>query len=165
MFKKMSIPVISFFLFSIMAFAYSGNVNFSGEWKLDKEKTELSESPLFLSKIKITQKEDSVLTTRTYTNQYGEQYPFDEEITVDGEEREIVIYEMKRRTAALWSEDGKGLLISSKTKYYGDSGEEEFSVEETWSLVEKGTILSIDYTTNSVYGTNTGTYFYKKAEE
>ncbi len=164
MFKIMSIPVISLFLFSITAFAYSDNVNFSGEWMLDKEKTVLSESPLFLSKITITQKEDSVLTTRTYMNEYGEQYPFDEEITLNGEENEIVIYEMKRRTAARWSEDGKSLLITSKTKYYGDTGEEEFSVEETWSLEEEGTILSIGYTTNSVYGTNTGTYFYKKAE-
>ncbi len=159
MFKKVSIPVISFFLFSITAFAYSGNVNFSGEWMLDKEKTELSESPLFLSKITIIQKEDSLLTTRTYMNEYGEQYPFDEEITLNGEEKEIVIYEMKRRTAARWAEDGKSLLITSKTKYYGDTGEEEFSVEETWSLEEEGTILSIGYTTNSVYGTNTGTYF------
>jgi len=165
MFKIMSIPVISLFLFSVTEFAYSSNVNFSGEWILDKEKTELSESPLFLSKITVTQKEDSVLTTRTYMNEYGEQYPFDEEITINGEEKEIVIYEMKRRTAAHWSEDGKSLLITSKTKYYGDTGEEEFSVEETWSLDEEGMILSIGYTTNSVYGTNTGTYFYKKAEE
>jgi hypothetical protein len=165
MLKKMSIPVFYFFLFSITAVAYSGNANFSGEWILDKEKSDLSESPLYLSKITITQKADSVFTTRTYMNEYGEQYPFDEEITLDGEEREIVIYEMKRRTAAHWSEDGKSLLITSKTKYYGDSGEEEFSVEETWSLDEKGMVLSIAFTTNSVYGTNTGTYNYKKADK
>jgi len=98
-------------------------------------------------------------------NQNGEQYPFDEVITVDGEEREIMIYEMKRRTSARWSEDSKSLLINSITKYYGDSGEEEFSIKETVSLNDKGTILSIAYTTNSVYGENTGTYFYSKAEE
>ena len=165
MLKKMSIPVLLLFLFSITAFASGGNVNFSGEWKLDKEKSQLSESPLHLAKIKIAQKENSVLTTRTYTNQYGEQYPFDEELTVDGEEREIMIFEMKRRTAAHWSEDGKTLLLTSKTKYYGDSGEQEFSVEETWSLIEKGKILSIEYTTNSEFGKFTGTYLYKKAEE
>ena len=164
MFKKICIPVLSLFLLSITSFANSGNANYSGEWKLDKEKSDLSGSPLYLSKIKITQEENSLQTTRTYMNQNGEQYPFDEVITVDGEEREIMIYEMKRRTSARWSEDGKSILITSKTKYYGDTGEEEFSVEETWSLEEEGTILSIGYTTNSVYGTNTGTYFYKKAE-
>ena len=165
MFRKMYILLASLFLFSITAFAFNGNVNFTGEWRLDKEKTDLSGSPLFLSKITITQKENSVLTARTYMNEYGEQYPFDEEFTPGGEESEIVIYEMTRRTAASWSEDDNSILITSKTKYYGNSGEEEFSVTETWSLNEKGTILSIDYTTNSTYGTSKGTYFYKKIEE
>jgi len=165
MVRKICIPVLSLFLLSITSFASSGNANYSGEWKLDKEKSDLSDSPLYLSKIKITQEENSLQTTRTYMNQNGEQYPFDEVITVDGEEREIMIYEMKRRTSARWSEDGKSLLIKSITKYYGDSGEEEFSIKETVSLNDEGTILSIAYTTNSVYGENTGTYFYSKAEE
>jgi hypothetical protein len=163
--KKMSIPVLGLFLFSMTLFASGGNVDFSGEWKLDRENTVLSESPLYLSKITITQEKNSLQTARIYMNQYGEQYPFDEEIIVDGEEREILIYEMKRRTAATWSEDGKSLLITTKTKYYGNSGEGEFSVEETWTLDKKGAILSIEYTNNSEWGINAGTYFYKKAEE
>ena len=163
--KKMCIPVLSLFFFSVTLFASGGNVDFSGEWKLDRENTEFSESPLYLSKITIIQEKNSLQTSRTYMNQYGEQYPFDEEIIVDGEEREILIYEMKRRTAATWSEDGKSLLITTKTKYYGNSGEGVFSVEETWSLDKKGDILSVDYTSNSEWGTNTGTYFYKRAEE
>ena len=165
MLKKMSIPVLSLFLFSITAFSYSGNVNLSGEWSLDKENTVLTESPLHLTKIKITQNENSILTTRTYSNQYGEQYPFDEEITVDGEAREITIYEMKRITSANWSDDGKSLLVKSITKYYGNSGEEEFSVEERWSLDKKGKILTIEYTSDSAYGENKGTYLYKQTEE
>jgi hypothetical protein len=163
--KKLSIPVLLVFLLSITSFGPRGKVNFSGEWKLDREKTTLSEGRLYLSKIKISQEKDILQTTRTYTNQNGEQYPFDEEITVDGEEREIVIYEMKRRTAAKWSEDGKSLIIKSITKYWGDSGEEEFSIDETWDVDKKGNVLSIDYTTNSVWGTNTGTSFFNKAEE
>ena len=165
MIKKISIPVLSLFLFSISASAFSGNVNFSGEWILDKEKTELTESPLYLSKIKISQEENGMQTTRTYTNQYGEQYPFDEEITVEGEEKEIVIYEMKRRTSARWSEDGKSLIINSITKYWGDSGEEEFIIEERLSLDKTGKILSIEYASDSVWGKDTGTNFYKISEE
>ena len=165
MIKKISIPVLSLFLFSISASAFSGNVNFSGEWILDKEKTELTESPLYLSKIKISQEENGMQTTRTYTNQYGEQYPFDEEITVEGEEKEIVIYEMKRRTSARWSEDGKSLIINSTTKYWGNSGEEEFIIEERLSLDKTGKILSIEYASDSVRGKDSGTNFYKKSEE
>ena len=118
--KKLSIPVLFLFLLSFTSIGPRGKVNFSGEWKLDREKTDLSDSPLYLSKIKISQEKDIMQTTRTYSNQNGEQYPFDEEITVDGEEREIAIYEMKRRTSAEWSEDGKNLIIKSKTKYWGD---------------------------------------------
>ena len=165
MLKRLSIPVLFLFLLSLTSFGPRGKVNFTGEWKLDKEKTDLSDSPLYLSKIKISQEKDIMQTTRTYTNQNGEQYPFDEEITVDGEEREIMIYEMKRRTSAKWSEDGKSLIIKSITKYWGDSGEEEFSIDETWNLDKKGNILSIAYTTNSVWGTNTGTSFFNIAEE
>ena len=102
------------------------------------------------------------MTERTYENDYGEQYPFEENLTLDGKESNIVIYEMPRKTTARWSEDGKSLIISSTIKYYGDSGEGEFSVKETWSLKEKGTVLSIDYTGSSPNGTNTGTYIFKK---
>ena len=165
MVKKMSVPLFLLFLLSILAFTSIGKVNFSGEWKLDKEQSNLSDSPLYLSKIVINQQEKSVLTTRTNMNQYGEQYPFDEEITLDGEESEIVIYEMTRRTRARWSDDGKTLLIKSKTKYWGNSGEQEFTVDETWGLDKKGEILSIDFDVKTVDGTNTGTYLYKKAEE
>ena len=162
MFRKMILPAVSLFLFSITASAFSSNVNFSGEWKLDKEKTDLSGNQLFLAKITITHKGNSLMTTKTYENDYGEQYPFDEELTTDGKESETVIYDMPKKTAARWSEDSKSLIITSKIKYYGDTGEEEFSITETWSLIEKGTSLSIDFTTSSTRGTYNGTYFYKK---
>ena len=164
MLKKMSIPALFLFLFSFTAFASGGDVDFSGEWKLDKEKTEMSSMPLHLSHIKITQNGNSLQTTRTYSNQYGEQYPFDEEILVDGEDREILIYEMKRSTSASWSEDGKSLLIKSITKYYGNSGEEEILTEETWGVQDKGKTISVQYTVNTVNGNYTGTSYYTKTE-
>ena len=160
--KRMIVPVVTFLLFSITAFAADGNVDFSGEWKLNKEKTDLSGSQLILAKMEITHKGNSLLTVRTYENDYGEQYPFEENLTLDGKESNIVIYEMPRKTTARWSEDRKTLIISSTTKYYSDSGEGEFSVKETWSLKEKGTVLSIDYSASSSSGTITGTYFFKK---
>ncbi len=164
MFKKTIIATVSFLLFSFTAFAYDGNEDFSGEWKLDKEKTDLSGNQLILAKITVTHKGNSLLTSRTYENDYGEQYPFEENLSLDGKESNIIIYDMPRKTTALRSEDGESLIITSTIKYYGDTGEEEFSVEETWSLKEKGKWLSIDFTTNSSRGTNKGTYFFKKVE-
>ena len=161
----MIIPVIFLFLFSVTVFASAGDMDFSGEWKLDKEKSEMSDVPLYLSQIKITQEGNSLQTTRTYSNQYGEQYPFDEEVIVDGEGREILIYEMKRKTSALWSEDGKSLLITSITKYYGNSGEEEISSEETWSLLDKGKTISVKYSVVTVNGKYSGTNYYVKEEQ
>jgi len=52
--------------------------DFSGEWKLNKEKSVLADNQLFLSGITIQLRSDSMLTARVYENGNGEQYPFQE---------------------------------------------------------------------------------------
>jgi hypothetical protein len=118
----MIVPALTFLLFSIMSFAFGGNVDFSGDCKQDKEKTDHSYSQLFLSKITLIQKRNSLATTRTCENEYGEQYPFDENLRLDGQESEILIYEMPRKTSARWSENGTLLSIEfTASSSYGDS--------------------------------------------
>ena len=163
--SKLSIPALFLCLFSFTASAFGGDLDFTGQWKLDKEKSEMSDVPLYLSQIKITQEGNNLQTTRTYSNQYGEQYPFDEEIVVDGKDREITIYEMKRSTTSSWSDDGKSLLIKSITKYYGNSGEEEIVTDETWNLLDKGKAISVKYSIVTVNGKYSGTNHYVKAEQ
>ena len=55
--------------------------DFTGEWKLNREKTALTDNSLFLSGITIKIKADTLFTSRVYENSNGEQYPFDENLT------------------------------------------------------------------------------------
>lgn len=155
-----------FILLFIAAAVYAGdkNSNFSGVWKLNREKTPSANNPIFLAKISILLKNDSLITVRTYENNNGETYPFNENLTMDGKEYKIVIYEMPRKSKAHWSEGEKSLVIESTTTFTRDSGEENFISTETWKMDESGTALTADYTNTSSSGTYKGSYYFTKAE-
>lgn len=140
-------------------------VNFSGTWVLDKEKTQLGESNIYLAKIKISQQGDSLATTRTYSNQYGEEYPFDENLRLGGNQLEHWIYDMPRKAAAKWGEDKKSIAFESTTTFSGNSGDFDFVAKETWSLQDKGKVLVIDYTGTTPQGERTGKMFFNKVDQ
>ena len=164
MLKKISLSMVLLLILSFAILSCKDKVNFSGEWTLDREKTDLTGNNLFLAKFTVTQKESNLLTVRTYENEYGEQYPFDEPLTLDGKEYKITIYDMPRTSAARWSEDKKSLIIDSHIVFYNDYGELEIESTETWTLTEKGTVLSLHYTSKSVEGEFEGTFFYNKVQ-
>jgi hypothetical protein len=158
------------FLFLILfTFTYSftavgQGTNFSGVWKLNKEKTVLADDRLFLSEIKIQLKNDSLFTTRIYQNSNGEEYPFDENLSLDGKESKITIYEMPRTSSALKSEPDGSLIVLSTTTFNGQNGEEDLITKETWKVDNEGNTLTIDFTNmmsgNEIKGTN----FYNKVK-
>ena len=123
----------------ILSFAIlscKGKVDFSGEWTLDRQKTDLTGNNLFLVKFTVAQKENTLKTARTYENEYGEQYPFDEPLTLDGKKYKIIIYDMPRTTSARWSEDKKSLMVDSHIVFKTDYGDVEIESTETWNLLE-----------------------------
>lgn len=143
--KKHFVLTAVFLMLSISLFAGKKKVNFSGKWVLDKEKTELAENQIFLAKISINQVGDSLFTVRTYENDYdGGQYPFDEDLTLDGKEYEIYIYNMPRTASANWSKKGKSIIINSKITIYGDQGDVDIISKETLTLEKKRTLLLIN---------------------
>jgi hypothetical protein len=147
----------------VPAFAASAQkANFSGEWKINKEKLTAVDNQLILSKITIQLKADSLLTTRVYENGMGEEYPFDENLTLDGKESKIVIYDMPRTSKAALASDGS-ITIASATTFYGNNGQEDMVAKETWKIDKEGKILTLEFS-NTMSGTeSTGTYFYDKA--
>ena len=149
---------------AVSVFAGDGKSSFSGVWKLNKEKSPPANSQIFLSKISFTIKNDSLFTVRTYENTNGEIYPFNENLTMDGKEYKIVIYDMPRKAKAHWSEQGNSLVIESTTTFRRDSGDEDFSSTETWNTVENGTQLTFDYIAKLSSGESKGTYYFIKSE-
>lgn len=165
MFKKNLVLTALFLMLSVSLFAGKKKVNFSGKWVLDKEKTELAENSIFLAEISIKQVGDSLFTVRTYESDYdGGIYPFDEDLTLDGKEYEIYIYNMPRTASAIWSEKGKGIIINSKVTFYGDQGDVDIISRETLTLEKKGTLLLINFISKTGDEETEGTLYFRKEE-
>jgi len=120
---------------------------FTGEWNLNKEKTVLQGSQIFLSKLTIMVKGDSLLTTRTYENTDGQEYPFDENLSLDGKESKIVIYDMPRTTKATRSDSDGTLILDSSTTFNRDGQDVVMNSKEIWKLEPGAKLLTISVTT------------------
>ncbi len=139
------------------------NSDFSGDWVLDKELSKMPESSIQICKINIKQDGKKLVTSRTYENDYGEEYPFSEDLTLGGDPLEHFIYDMPRKAEAKWSKDKKNIVFESTTTFYGDSGEVNMLGKENWSLDKKAGTLTIEFTSSSSMGEQKGTAVFKKA--
>lgn len=138
--------------------------NFSGEWKINKEKSVLADNQLFLSKITIQHKNDSLLTTRVYENGNGDEYPFDEKLSLDGMASKIVIFEMPRTSKATLSDTDGSIMIASTTTFNSGNGQEDMTANETWKVENEGQNLSFFFTNKMSGNEITGTYYYDKVK-
>lgn len=120
---------------------------FTGEWKLNKGKTVLQGSQIFLSKLTIKVKGDSLLTNRTYENTDGQEYPFVENLSLDGKESKIVIYNMPRTTKATRSASDGIFILDSNTTFNRDGQETVMNSKETWKVEPGAKLLTISFTT------------------
>src|SRR5512133_1257425 len=85
--------------------AFCQNLKFNGEWKINIQKSAVPADQLYLSKISLKFKGDSLLTKRYYQSPDGQEYPFDENFSLDGKEAKIFIYDMPRMAKALKNPD------------------------------------------------------------
>jgi len=158
-------PLFTFLILLIITSslsAFGQKKGFDGEWKLNREKTVLADNQLFLSKVTIQLKSDSLLTTRVYENSNGEEYPFEEKLSLDGKDSKITIYDMPRTTKASKSNTDGSLVIESKTTFQGNNGEDNLIAKETWKVDSEATTLTIDFTNKMSAGETTGTNYYNK---
>jgi hypothetical protein len=136
----------------------------SGEWKLNKEKSSIADAQLFLSKITIQVKTDSLFTTRVYENGNGEEYPFEENLSLDGKDCKIVIYEMPRNSKATRSDADGAIMIASATTFNNGNGPEDMTSNETWKLDNDGQFLTLTFTNKMSGNETTGTYYFEKTK-
>lgn len=132
-----------------------------GEWKLNREKTDLQGSQLFLSKIKIELR-DSLITTRTYENMNGDEYPFNENVSLDGRDCKIIIYDMPRVSKATFSYLQKTISLESTTAFNGGNGTEDIKAKEEWKTENDGKTLVINTSTNTNAVTTSGTEYFDR---
>jgi hypothetical protein len=135
--------------------------DFNGTWKIDMTKSTLAEYTPVLVGINVQIKGDSLLTERQYDTGDGQIYPFTENLTLDGKEYNITIYEMPRKSKASFSQQDGSVVVESITTA---NGSEDFVSKETWKADAANKTLVINFK-NSMSGQEaTGMFFLNKAE-
>jgi hypothetical protein len=152
--------ILTSLLLLIAVSASAQLANFNGTWKIDATKSQIPEM-LYLSQISITIKGDSLITTRTYSNPNGEEYPFTERMTLNDKESKTVIYDMPRVTKARKNSDST-IGIESKTTFYGDSGEDSLVAKEIWKT--DGKTLTLDQVNQMSGQEFKGVFYYNKVK-
>ena len=142
--------------------SYGQKADFSGNWAIDRSKIATTDNQLILVKINIKTKGDSLLTVRVYETSDGQQYPFNENVSLDGKENKITIYDMPRKAKASWSAQDASLIFESTTTFNGDSGPANLVTKETWKLDPSKNGLSIESKNTLPQGETTGTFFFKR---
>jgi hypothetical protein len=148
-----------------LLFAEEGKVNFSGEWSLNEDKSELGEGRgRFMStKLVVKQEADKISIERTGQGRDGE-FTRTEEITLDGKENELEGFgDTMRKVTAKWTDDGKTLTISSFMEFYRDGNPIEITIKEVWTLKEEST-LSVASSMTSPRGERSSNPVYDKVE-
>ncbi len=161
-----SLFVVTFLLISVMAFAENEKLNFSGEWSLNEEKSDLGEGRRRRpsAKLTISQDVDTLTIERLLTRRSGDEFKVKEKFTLDGKECENTVYERPKKSVVTWSKDGKSLTITSIIVFERDGNEFEFNTVEIWKLADEGNSLSIEYTSKSSRGERKSTYVYDKVK-
>jgi|GEM_PF-565700 len=159
---------ISATILTVLVFLFSVNVSgqkadFSGTWKIDRSKIPVTDNFPVLVQININIKGDSLLTERFYNTGDGQEYPFRENLTLDGKEASITVYEMPRKSKATWKEKDVVLIHEATTTANGSNGPVDFKSTETWSVDNANNILTISFKNNSYAGELTGAFIFNKS--
>ena len=160
--------IISATILAVLVSLFSVNVSgqkadFSGTWKIDRSKIPVTGNFPVLVQININIKGDSLLTERVYDTGDGQVYPFKENLTLDGKENTITIYDMPRKSKATWKEKDVILIHESTTTANGSNGPVDFLSTETWSVDNVTNILTISFINKAMAGESTGSFLFNKS--
>ena len=145
------------------------SVDFSGEWKLNEQKSELGQFGGRSAKtIKVTSSDaKGISIERTSTNQNGEAVVRKESLTFDGKESESAggFGNSTRKASAKWSDDGQSMIINSVTTFDRNGEKMEVKQKETWKLGDSGQTLTIESNSTSSFGESTTKLVYEKVKK
>jgi hypothetical protein len=166
-FKKISFLLATAVIFSSAVPPGNDVVNFSGDWKLNEQKSDLGQfgGRMAARKLKVNSTTDSLSYERTATTQSGEEIVLKESISFDGKESENTLFgNSKKKSTAKWADDGQSLSINS-TLFFNREGEvTEIKINETWKLADNGNSLIIESNSSSSFGENSMKLVYEKVK-
>ncbi len=164
---KNLISIVFVLFLGFLLAATTGNLNFSGEWQLNKDKSNFGEggrgSRMAATKMIVDQKE-TMKIERFSVNRDDEQVTTEETLTLDGKECKNETTRGERLSTAKFSDDGKSLQIESTITFQGQNGEFKMDSKEIWSLEDNGKALVVDYTMTTQRGERNWKLYYDKAK-
>lgn len=164
--KKLLSLSFLFVLFLSATLTVSGQKSdFNGTWVLSRAKSTLPENQPVLGKITINIKGDSLLTERVYDGEDGQEYPFSENLTLDGKELQLTVYEMPRKIKAVLSDQAATVNLESTTTFNGQGGLSDFISRETWKVDKATKTLIINYKNTMSGEESNGDLVFVKSEE
>ena len=146
-------------------FAADKTVNFSGEWVLNSEKSQLDDmgTQFLPAKLEVQQEGNDMTVARVYEREYEDPIVDEVKLTLDGQECKSQFWNSPRTTTAKWSEDGKSLNVQTKVVFERDGQTSELNINEVWSMKEKA--LAIDHSSSSSFGDRKVTMIFDKKPE
>jgi len=163
--KKELIPILMIALSAVFTFnAASQKSTFTGTWKLDRAKSVLPEYTPILTQITVNLKADSILTERYYDIGDGNEYPFDENLPLNGANVSITIYDMPRKTNVTWSDKDNTVNLTSTITFYDSGTPVDFNSKETWKVDQVNT-MTISFFNKSSQGEASGKFVYSKGSQ
>ena len=148
-----ALVILAFLAMPYSTFAQAGKANFSGNWVLNAEKSQMGQGqgqpPQGAGQGQgqrmggfgggpLTVKQEANLLTqvRTRTGQDGTATTTETKVTLDGKETVNTTQRGESKLTATWSADGKSLTIVTKRSFNGN----EMVTTEVWSLTDANTL-------------------------
>ena len=156
------IMLCSFFIIPALSFA-AGNTDFTGEWALNNEKSELGEGRFF-SPLRMTVKQESETITidRTTTGRNGDERTRSQTLTMEGKENKMETERRSSISVVTWSEDGSALTIKADSEFSRQGEVMKRQTGENRGLEEDGKILKIQSSMSTPRGDRAVTLVYDK---
>jgi hypothetical protein len=146
------------------------SIDFSGEWKLNEQKSELGQfgGRGAAKTIKVTSSDaKGISIERTSTNQNGEAVVRKEGLTFDGKESESTggFGNSTRKASAMWSDDSQSMIINAVMTFDRNGEKMEIKQKESWKLGDNGQTLTIESNSSSSFGESSMKLVYEKVKK
>jgi len=165
--KHFSNPAFIIALAAFLFFSFipqPARVDFSGEWKLNRGKSELGQFAEFsVHTIKTNQLTDNISIARTAPSFEGGDNTTNETLSFDGKESTSTVFgNSTKKCTAKWSEDEKALIMTYKLNLEFNGEVMEITGTETWTLEEDGKTFVSKNNSSSSFGDMSTRLVYEK---
>jgi mannan endo-1,4-beta-mannosidase len=142
----------------------SARVNFSGEWIFNEDKSVLDMYGVngIPYKMKITQKENILAIQKTFILEYTDDMITNDTLNLESKEIASEFMNSPRITKTTWSPKNDTVFVKSKVMLKRNDQDVESVTSESWSLNDKGTILSLSQYSHSFWGERKLILIYEK---